>query len=609
MLTNEFLSIAQMTIPETFEECLTYEMQILYLKRYIDEVAEGGIPAADLSDIWDAIHALEDEVEKVDPDKIEQEIHAINEAIQSLKDDKQDNLTFDDTPTLGSQNPVTSDGIRKAIDAGGGGGGGSTVSVDVGETVTGEPGTNAEVENTGTAQNVVLKFTIPRGEKGEKGEPGATGQTGPKGDPGERGPAGERGPEGPEGPEGPRGEPGAQGLPGEKGEKGDPGEQGPAGERGPEGPQGERGPAGEAGQKGDPGEAATVTVGETVTGEPGTDAKVENVGTAQNAILKFTIPKGEKGDPGSGGGGTSTVSVNVGETVTGDPGTDANVENTGDDQNVVLKFTIPRGEQGPEGPQGERGPAGENGAPGAKGDPGNPGAQGERGPEGPQGPAGERGEQGPAGERGEQGPAGQKGDPGESATVTVGETVTGEPGTNAKVENVGTEQNAILKFTIPKGEKGDPGTGGGGGTASLPYVTIPSQTFEINHEIGPTRGALARFQFMDSTGQNYTTFIKRITEAKIRYSREYMGVTRADGYIPINLPIELDVVDDVEGSGTGDTLHISATVSGNLFYAARNNRISCAYVHGVGYVNDDKTRLAFMDMEGLIITDLNIRDT
>lgn len=455
MLTNEFLSIAQMTIPETFEECLTYEMQILYLKRYIDEIAESGIPSADLTDIWDAIHALEDEMEKVDPDKFEQEIKAINESIQSLKDDKQDTLTFDDTPTLGSQNPVTSDGIRKAIDAGGGGGGGSTVSVEVGETVTGEPGTNADVENTGTAQNVVLKFTIPRGENGDPGEPG------------ERGPAGERGPEGPQGergPEGPEGPRGEQGLPGEKGEKGDPGEQGPAGERGPEGPQGE------------PGESATVTVGETVTGEPGTPAKVENTGTAQNAILKFTIPKGEKGDPGGGGGG-STVTVEVGETVTGEPGTSANVENTGTDENVVLKFTIPRGETGPAGAKGEQG------------EPGQPGERGPEGPEGQQGPKGDPGQEGPQGERGPQGPAGEngapgaKGDPGTSATVTVGETVTGEPGTDAKVENVGTEQNAVLKFTIPKGEKGDPGGGGGstgGGGVLFDIVGTQSITAQGN---------------------------------------------------------------------------------------------------------------------------------
>src|SRR5699024_7448050 len=119
------------------------------------------------------------------------------------------------------------------------------------------------------------------------------------------------------------------------------------------------------------------------------------------------------------------------------------------------------------------------------------------------------------------------------------------------------------------------------------------------------KGALARFQFMDSTGQKYTTFVKRVTEAKIRFIEKYLGVTRPDGNIPINLPIELDVVDDVEGSGTGNTLHISATVSGNLFYGGGENRITCQSVHGVGYVNDDKTRLAFMDMEGLIITDLN----
>lgn len=513
MLTNEFLSIAQMTIPETFEECLTYEMQILYLKRYIDEIAEGGIPSADLTDIWDAIHALEDEVEKVDPDKIEQEIKGIKETIQSLKDDKQDTLTFDDTPTLGSQNPVTSDGIRKAIDAGGGGGGGSTVSVDVGETVTGDPGTNANVENTGTAQNVVLKFTIPRGEKGEKGEQGErgeTGATGAKGDPGEpgeRGPAGERGPEGPQGAEGPRGE---QGLPGEKGEKGDPGEQGPAGERGPEGPQG------------DPGESATVTVGETVTGEPGTPAKVENTGTAQNAILKFTIPRGDKGERG------------------------------------------------------------ETGATGAKGDPGEPGQPGERGPEGPQGPAGERGEQGPAGENGAPG---AKGDPGESATITVGETVTGEPGTDAKVENVGTEQNAVLKFTIPKGEqgpKGDPGTGGGGSGV----------VFEIagGQAIAPLKNVLRLYQ---TDTENYTESFLQTVQGQTEGGYKYVVPTAEKG---VNFPLTIDAsfdVTDPQGTGNFPDITIPGSASWisdtSIFFASTGCVAS-------GMVNNISERPAFLTL-------------
>ena len=52
-----------------------------------------------------------------------------------------------------------------------------------------------------------------------------------------------------------------------------------------------------------------------------------------------------------------------------------------------------------------------------------------------------------------------KGPTGSSATITVGTTTTGLPGTNASVSNVGTPSAAILNFVIPKGEKGDPSNG------------------------------------------------------------------------------------------------------------------------------------------------------
>jgi len=51
-----------------------------------------------------------------------------------------------------------------------------------------------------------------------------------------------------------------------------------------------------------PGPAGTVEVGTTTTGEPGTLADVINTGTPSAAILNFTIPKGEKGETGDGGG-------------------------------------------------------------------------------------------------------------------------------------------------------------------------------------------------------------------------------------------------------------------------------------------------------------------
>lgn len=40
---------------------------------------------------------------------------------------------------------------------------------------------------------------------------------------------------------------------------------------------------------------ATITVGNTITGAPGTDAKVQNVGTSTEAIFNFTIPRGATG--------------------------------------------------------------------------------------------------------------------------------------------------------------------------------------------------------------------------------------------------------------------------------------------------------------------------
>ena len=44
-----------------------------------------------------------------------------------------------------------------------------------------------------------------------------------------------------------------------------------------------------------------------------------------------------------------------------------------------------------------------------------------------------------------------------SATVEIGATVTGEPNSMAKVENVGTKKDVILNFQIPEGQKGESG--------------------------------------------------------------------------------------------------------------------------------------------------------
>ena len=125
--------------------------------------------------------------------------------------------------------------------------------------VTGEPGTEAKVENTGTGTKPVFKFTIPRGNvgpTGPQGPKGETGATGPQGLTGPQGPKGETGATGPQGltgPQGPKGETGAtgpQGLTGPQGPKGETGATGPQGLTGPQGPKGETGATGPQGPAG-----------------------------------------------------------------------------------------------------------------------------------------------------------------------------------------------------------------------------------------------------------------------------------------------------------------------------------------------------------------------
>lgn len=210
-------------------------------------------------------------------------------------------------------------------------------------------------------------------------------------------------------------------------------------------------------------------------------------------------------------GGATTVTVNVDSTETGQPGSDAEVTNVGDETNVRLKFKIPRGQTGATGPIGPRGPQGEQGiqgergvqgptgATGPQGDTGpyftpavdangniswtnngglpNPqsqnikGPQGEQGIQGVQGPQGETGPQGPQGDTGPQGatgatgPTGPQGPQGSAATIAVGTTTTLPAGSQATVTNVGTSSAAVFNFGIPKGADG-------GGSVDIDNLTI-----------------------------------------------------------------------------------------------------------------------------------------
>ncbi len=135
------------------------------------------------------------------------------------------------------------------------------------------------------------------------------------------------------------------------------------------GPKGDKGDKGEEGQRGKSG-PVTIKIGNVETVSSISSASITNVGTDEDLILDFKIPKGDKGDKGDVGekgdvgprglpgeiGKSEHISVD--ETETLEPGEEAQVMDTFEDLVHHLSFFIPRGEKGDIGPQGPTGPVG-----------------------------------------------------------------------------------------------------------------------------------------------------------------------------------------------------------------------------------------------------------
>lgn len=144
------------------------------------------------------------------------------------------------------------------------------------------------------------------------------------------------------------------------------------------------------------GKAATIEVGETVTGDPGTQAAVENTGTENAAVLRFTIPRGAVGPTGA----TPDISVEV----TGLPaGAEPTVSVSGTPEKPVISLGIPQGKQGD---------------PGGKGDPG---------------------------------------DPGQTPNITIGQVETLPAGSPVTASITGQTPNLVLNLGIPQGQQGASG--------------------------------------------------------------------------------------------------------------------------------------------------------
>ena len=173
---------------------------------------------------------------------------------------------------------------------------------------------------------------------------------------------------------------------------------------------------------------------------------------------------------------------------------------------------------------------------------------------------------------------GLQGIPGEAATIQLGTVTTGAPGSDVIITNSGTENAAILNFTIPRGDTGSPGTDGTsaditGVTASITNtVGVPAVTVAMG---GTSLARTFDFAFSNlkgstgATGNGISSIVKTSTSGlvdtyTITYTdgndTTYTVTNGKDGIDGTNGTNGQDGQDGASAEITGATASVSNTV-------------------------------------------------
>lgn len=182
--------------------------------------------------------------------------------------------------------------------------------------------------------------------------------------------------------------------------------------------------------KGEKGNTPNITIGTITTVEWDEGAYVENIGTAENVILNFHIPRGKPGKDSTGGeGGSGTVKEGYTFVPSVSPDGIISWTNNGELENPT--------------PVNIRGPKGE------------------------------------PGRDGRDGVSGSSGEDGKAATIKIGTVNTVDMLQGASVENVGTASAAIFNFKIPRGAEGPQGPKGNDAIIPENVATTDNITWAI----------------------------------------------------------------------------------------------------------------------------------
>jgi hypothetical protein len=368
---------------------------------------------------------------------------------------------------------------------------GQAATIAVGNVSAVELGAE-DVINTGTSQNAVLDFFLPRGPQGIPGIQGLQGQQGPQGIQGQQGPQGLPGLKGDKGDKGDVGDMGPQGIQGDIGPQGIQGPIGPQGAEGPIGPQGIQGIQGIQGPKGD-------------TGADGTSVQILGSFTTTNDL------------PSSGQ--TLGDGYIIGDFLYTYTGSTESTEIEGITYPAVNGFQNVGKIRGPKGDTGEQGIQGIQGLQGIQGD------------IGPQGPQGVQGEIGPRG-------------------ISIANIVNNNDGTfTIYLEDMSSYTTQDL--TGPKGDKGDKGDTGETGLGFKIAKTYPSIA-ALTADTSPTNilpGEFALIIAQESDTENGRLYMWNGTSYEYILDMSVQGIQGPQGDTGIQGPAGTDGINGTNGVG------------------------------------------------------------
>ena len=193
---------------------------------------------------------------------------------------------------------------------------------------------------------------------------------------------------------------------------------------------------------------------------------------------------------------------------------------------------------------------------------------------------------------------GLKGDPGEAATIQVGTVTASEPGGNPAVTNSGTENAAVLNFTLPRGEPGSMWYQGDAITGTSTSGTVFSGSGIASAEVNDMY--LNTGSGADRGNVYVCTLAGNASTAQWAYKQNIMGPTGPAGTANAS-----SVAYDNETSGlTADNVQeavdeLNQKIQNKIQYdvvAENENRdlylmfqrvTDVEFVNGVGYVNNN----------------------